>query len=309
MHKSLEKNLPFLIEEFSSSGTPIDNRWKSILQRFFSDCVFTQSTTPISECLINDQLNTLQVPSILLKYGYSLSCSNPEIQFNNDDIELANSLLKLTKQFITIEEAFEKGAREERQRIARDLHDDVAARMLTLIHSVKDEQTIALSRSILKSLRNSIYTLDNKSTASILDAITDVRSEILVRLNSIGMQLIWHQSDNLKGLSFTPRQHINLNRMLHEVTTNIIRHANAQFMEIIINLENQQISVEVSDNGQGFDVQKCIPGKGLNNIKTRAQELNGNASWFNLNDPKTGANKGSCVRINFSISDNTKTTK
>ena len=307
MHKSLEKNLPFLIEEFSSSGTPIDNRWKSILQRFFSDCDLAPSTSPVEECRINDQHNILEVPSILLKHGYSLNSNNPEIQFNKDDIDLANSLLKLTKQFITIEEAFEKGALEERQRIARDLHDDVAARMLTLIHSVKEPQTIALSRSILKSLRNSIYTLDNKSTASILDAITDVRSEIQVRLNSIGMQLIWHQSDNLQGLSFTPRQHINLNRMLHEITTNIIKHANAQFMEIIINLTNKQVSVEVSDNGQGFDLQNCIPGKGLNNIKTRAQELNGNASWFNLNDPNTGENRGSCVRINFSISDNTET--
>ncbi|MCW9046808.1 MAG: histidine kinase [Gammaproteobacteria bacterium] len=309
MHKSLEKNLPFLIEEFSSSGTPIDNRWRSILQRFFSDCTLTPTSIPISKCLINDQHNVLEVPSILLEHGYILNSSNSNTRFNNDDIDLANSLLKLTKQFITIEEAFEKGASEERQRIARDLHDDVAARMLTLIHSVKDEQTIALSRSILKSLRNSIYTLDNKSTASILDAITDVRSEIQVRLNSIGMQLIWHQSDNLQGLSFTPRQHINLNRMLHEITTNIIRHANAQFMEIIIKLDDQQISVEVSDNGQGFDLQNCIPGKGLNNIKTRAQELNGSASWFNLNDPKTGENRGSCVRINFLISDNTESPK
>ena len=305
MHKSLEKNLPFLIEEFSSSGTSIDVRWKSILQRFFSDCNLSHSTHAITHSRINDQHNILEVPSILLKHGYILNATNKTTQFNSDDVELANSLLKLTKQFITIEEAVEKGAAAERLRIARDLHDDVAARMLTLIHTVKDEQTIALSRSILKSLRNSIYTLDNKSTATILDAITDVRSEIQDRLNSIGMQLIWHQSDNLKGLSFTPRQHINLNRMLHEITTNVIRHANAQFMEIIINLNQLQLNVECSDNGQGFDVKNCIPGKGLNNIKTRAQELNGSASWFNLNDRVTGENRGSCVRINFMISDTT----
>lgn len=305
MHKSLEKNLPFLIEEFSSSGTSIDNRWKSILQRFFSDCTLSHSKHAIEKCRINDQHNILEVPSILLKHGYTLNTIDSATLFNTGDIELANSLLKLTKQFITIEEAVEKGATEERQRIARDLHDDVAARMLTLIHTVKDEQTIALSRSILKSLRNSIYTLDNKSTASILDAITDVRSEIQDRLNSIGMQLIWHQSDNLEGLSFTPRQHINLNRMLHEITTNVIRHADAQFMEVIIDLQQLQLTVEASDNGQGFDVKNCIPGKGLNNIKTRAQELNGSASWFNLNDRETGENKGSCVRINFVISDTT----
>ena len=305
MHKSLEKNLPFLIEEFSSSGTSIDSRWKSILQRFFSDCILINSTHEITQCRINDKHNMLEVPSILLNFGYILNSKDKNTQFNNDDIELASSLLKLTKQFITIEEAVEKGASDERQRIARDLHDDVAARMLTLIHSAKDDHTIALSRSILKSLRNSIYTLDNKATATILDAITDVRSEIQDRLNSIGMQLLWHQSENLKGLSFTPRQHINLNRMLHEVTTNIIRHANAEFMEVIINLNQQLLSVECSDNGHGFDIANCVPGKGLNNIKTRAQELNGSASWFNLNDRETGKNSGSCVRINFLISDTT----
>jgi len=306
VHKSLEKNLPFLIEEFSSSGTSIDERWKAILQRFFSDCKLRLSSQAVTHCKINDQHNILEVPSIMFKYGYVLSATNKSTQFNNDDIELADSLLKLTKQFITIEEAVEKGASAERLRIARDLHDDVAARMLTLIHTVKDDQAIALSRSILKSLRNSIYTLDNKSTATILDAITDVRSEIQDRLNSIGMQLIWHQSDNLKGLSFTPRQHINLNRMLHEITTNVIRHAKAQFMEIIINLNQLQLDVECSDNGQGFDIKNCIPGKGLNNIKTRAHELNGSASWFNLNDRETGENRGSCVRINFMISDTTE---
>lgn len=306
MHKSLEKNLPFLIEEFSSSGTSIDTRWKSIIQRFFSDFTLKPSARAIPTCRINNQHKVLEVPSIMLKHGYILSTSDQSTTFNNDDVELANSLLKLTQQFITIEEAVEKGASEERQRIARDLHDDVAARMLTLIHSVKDEHTIALSRSILKSLRNSIYTLDNKSTATILDAITDVRSEIQDRINSIGMQLIWHQAENLEGLNFTPRQHINLNRMLHEITTNIIRHANAQFMEIIIDLNQHLLTVECSDNGQGFDLVNCIPGKGLNNITTRAQELGGSASWYNLSDKQTGQNKGSCVRINFPLSDTTE---
>jgi len=301
VHKSLEKNLPFLIEEFSSSGTSIDNRWKAIVQRFFADCKLKKSTHRISHCIINTEKNTLEVPSILLEHGYILSSTDQTILFNSDDVELAESLLKLTIQFITIEEAFENGAAIERQRIARDLHDDVAARMLTLIHTVKDEKSVAISRSILKSLRSAIYTLDNKSTALILDAIMDVRAEIQDRINSIGMQLIWHQSEQLKGFSFTPRQHINLNRMLHEVTTNIIRHADAEFMEVIIELKQLQLTVEISDNGQGFDLKSCIPGKGLNNIKTRAQELGGNANWFNLNDPQTGENKGSCVRIDFMI--------
>ncbi len=301
MHKNLEKNLAFLIEEFSHGDTSIDNRWKSIIQRFFSHCKLIPSVDSVSHSHINAEHNVLEIPSICLSHGYILHGS--KIPFKQDDVELANSLLKLTKQFITIEEAVEKGATEERLRIARDLHDDVAARILTLIHTLKDKQAIALSRSTLKSLRNAIYTLDNKTTASILDAITDIRSEIQDRLNPIGMQLLWSISDNLEGLNFTPRQHINLNRILHEVTTNIIRHANARFMEVILTLKDQKLTVECSDNGQGFDIENCIPGKGLNNIQTRIHELNGEANWFNLNDPDTGENKGSCIQISFLIAE------
>ena len=306
MLKSLEKNLPFLIEEFSHRGVAIETRWKSILRRFFADCKLTLSSETIKKCRLNEQQTQLKVPSVTLKHGYFLSNTDSNARFDHNDVELANSLLKLTRQFVTIEEAVEIGASVERKRIARDLHDDVAARMLTLIHMLKDEKSIAIARSILKSLRNSIYALDNKSTVTILDATTDVRSELQDRLNSIGMQLMWHQTDKFHGLSFTPRQHINLNRMLHEITTNIIKHAKAEFMEVIIDIDQQHLTVEVSDNGQGFDIKTCIPGKGINNITTRARELGGNASWFNLSDRETGQNKGSCVRINFLIADVTE---
>ncbi|VAW69235.1 hypothetical protein MNBD_GAMMA09-51 [hydrothermal vent metagenome] len=306
MLKSLEKNLPFLIEEFSSRGVAIETRWKSILMRFFPCCSLILSGENINKCQLGQQQTQLIVPSISLELGYIITRSDIRILFDEEDLELANSLFKLTQQFVNIEDAVEIGASVERKRIARDLHDDVAARMLTLIHMLKDDKSIAIARSILKSLRNSIYALDNKSTATILDAINDVRAELQDRLNPIGMQLIWHQTDKFEGLSFTPRQHINLNRMLHEIATNIIKHAQANFMEVIIDIDQQHFTVEVSDNGQGFDIKTCIPGKGINNVTTRARELGGNAGWFNLTDKETGQNKGSCVRINFLVTDVTE---
>ena len=306
MHKSLEKNLPFLIDSFSDSGSSIENRWASVLNDFFPEYELSPTSQPVDKCELNEDTTILVIPSVSNEHGYLLKTVNTTSKFTQNDVDLITSLLRLAKQFISIEDAVEKGATLERQRIARDLHDDVAARMLTLIHTVKDEQAIALSRSILKSLRNSIYTLDNKSTVTILDAVTDVRSELQDRLNSIGMQLLWQQSDELSDLSFTPRQHINLNRMLHEATTNSIRHANAQYMEVNIDLNQQQLIAKCYDNGSGFDVDKCIPGKGINNIKTRAQELEGTASWYTVHDKETGATQGSCVEITFPIKNTTE---
>ena len=239
------------------------------------------------------------MPAIEDAHHYELRASQQAV-FTESDRQLADALFTLCCQFISVQQAIERGASEERQRIARDLHDDVAARLLTLIHKAKDQESIDLARSILKSLRNAIYTLDNKSTTTILDALTDIRAEVQERLNSIGVMLYWEQHGQFDNLTFTPRQHINLHRIAHEITTNAIRHANAQFMSIDVELKKSTFHMKLCDNGPGFDLDSCIPGKGINNIRTRVDELNGKVSW--KIDTEHEEYKGCCVDIQFPIS-------
>jgi signal transduction histidine kinase len=302
MHKNLEEYLPFLIEELSSkeSHSSIDERWKSVLEKFFSQKALELINEKLESCELSDNGMSLQIPAITQSQCYKLKAINSQQLFTENDVQLANALLKLTGQFVSIQEALEQGASTERQRIARDLHDDVAARMLTLIHQAKDQKSIDLARSILKSLRNAIYTLDNKSTTTILDALTDIRAEIQDRLNSIGMQLQWQHPDEISNLIFTPRQHINLHRILHEITTNIIRHTEAHFVNIDIELSNNNFHVYACDDGSGFSLDECIPGKGINNIKTRVNELNGRVTWKTIKT-EAGEDIGCCVDILFPI--------
>jgi len=303
MHKNLEEYLPFLIEELSSkeSNSSIDERWESVLKKFFSQTSLELIQENTESCLLNNDGQVLLVPAINQSQSYKLNSKDSQQKFSENDVQLANALLKLTHQFVSIQEAIEQGASTERQRIARDLHDDVAARMLTLIHQAKDQKSIDLARSILKSLRNAIYTLDNKSTTTILDALTDIRAEIQERLNTIGMQLFWQQPNDINELIFTPRQHINLHRILHEVTTNIIRHAGAHFVNIDIKLCANDFHVYACDDGTGFSQNECIPGKGINNIRTRVKELSGSVSW-ETKTTETGESLGCCIDIQFPIS-------
>ncbi len=299
MHKDLEQHLPLLIEELSNkeASESIAARWASILEKFFNESAVLPVQGNLEHCEISSDGLTLSVPAIQPEQVYQIT-THDSSTFSEHDAQLTDALLKLTRQFISVQEAIEQGASEERQRIARDLHDDVAARILTLIHQTRDQQSIDLARSILKSLRNAIYTLDNKSTTSILDAVTDIRAELQDRLNSLGMQLLWSQPDNLEIYTFTPRQHINLHRILHETITNVIRHAEAQFMHIDIDISNDQIHIFACDDGKGFNMNACIPGKGINNIKNRVKELNGEVQWINNKDGQSG----SCLDIRFPIS-------
>lgn len=299
MHRDLEQHLPLLIEELSNkeASESIAARWASVLAKFFNESTLTTTDGEIDQCQVSADGLALSVPAIHPGQFYRLT-THSRYKFTRHDAELTDALLKLARQFMSVQEAIEQGASEERQRISRDLHDDVAARILTLIHQTRDQRNIDLARSILKSLRNAIYTLDNKSTTSILHALTDIRAELQERLNSIGMQLFWTQPEQLESYTFTPRQHINLHRILHETITNVIRHAEAQFATIDIELNGEQIHIVACDNGKGFNRDACIPGKGINNITNRVKELNGEVHWTGNPDLKTG----SCVDIRFPLS-------
>lgn len=283
MSSNLYNDLPALIEELSSlhSSDSLDDRWESIIQRLFNYSRFDIHDSRIDGCRLRDDNRQLVIPAVYGERHFILQCPFDDNPYDENALRLAKALLKLTSQFISTRDATEQGATVERRRIARDLHDDVAARMLTLIHEVKEDRVIELARSILKSLRNAIYTLDNKSSTLILDALMDIRAELQERLNAIGMQLFWNLEAPLEGMSFTPRQHINLQRILHEITTNVIKHAEAQFISVDFSCEDHKLRVLVCDNGKGFDVDQCIPGKGIHNIQTRIEEINGKVSWDN----------------------------
>ncbi|MDQ1362920.1 MAG: hypothetical protein QG652_780 [Pseudomonadota bacterium] len=275
------------------SGCDIEQRWHNTLQKIFDSAQIHNQDGYISNCQPGQNSSELHVPAFGdSQHHLLISCAPATL--GSHDAPFVDSLLTLARRLCTVQDAAERGASEERRRIARDLHDDVAARMLTLIHQLKDQDSINLARSLLKSLRNAIYTLDTKTNTLIKHALADIRAELQERLNAIGMQLFWSQADNLVNLTFTPRQHINLQRMLHEITTNVIRHANAHFISISIDLEDNQLHILACDDGAGFDIKGCVPGKGINNIHTRVSELHGQVDWR--------INNGCCIDIRFPVS-------
>ena len=73
-------------------------------------------------------------------------------------------------------------------------------------------------------------------------------------------------------------QVLNLKAVFSELLSNVIRHARAQSLEIIIAIEASEdkkiLSIIFTDNGQGFD-KKMATGRGIHNIKQRISELDG----------------------------------
>lgn len=260
------------------------NKWKDMLQRVYEPLeikIIAEQNNPGDDS-VKILRNGIGLHLPALPGGNALELSGAEHAdrlFNPNDVRFASAVWGLFNHAVQFRLALEQGADVERQRIARDLHDDVAARVLTLVHRAEDPGYEKLARQALSALRDTIYTLGTQSPPPLQDLLADMRHEIQQRLEAVDIQLECDIIGVSNDIQLNPRQHINLQRILQELVSNVIHHANADMLSIKVIVEKNMLCFDVCDNGIGGNIKDWTPGKGLNNIKNRVDELKGTVDW------------------------------
>jgi len=187
---------------------------------------------------------------------------------------------------------------EESERIMRDLHDDVGARLLTLSHRCENVTNAETARSALQYLRETIRGLGRKGiTVQLADALADWEEEAKDRLDAAGIALDWQQPDNIPAVRLNNRQHINLGRILREAISNAIRHGTPKTIKAAVSIDDEQLLLQLCDDGSSGDPERWVPGTGVNNMSTRATELGGKVRWHEAASSGKSATRGICVEI------------
>jgi signal transduction histidine kinase len=119
------------------------------------------------------------------------------------------------------------------------------------------------------------------------------RDRIAPRLRSAGVDLQWNVDllPPLPGLS--PARVLNVLRLLQEAVTNAVRHGRARRIEVDAVDRDGTVTIEVADDGCGFDPGRAVRGRGLRNMAHRAREVGAD---FGI-DSRPGA--GTRVRLRF----------
>ena len=171
----------------------------------------------------------------------------------------------------------ERAAAEERSKIYRDLHDDVGSRLVSIIHT-DNQQTSELARDALESLRQTIHTV-NHQDESLKDFVANLTEEARLRLNGAG--LAFSSSAALESdPALAPSVTYHLSRIVRELISNILHHANATGVELAISYQDNNLSISIADNGEGLDPVAPDSG-GLANIRFRAERLKAEVHWQN----------------------------
>jgi signal transduction histidine kinase len=174
--------------------------------------------------------------------------------------------------------AHEQGVQKERQRIQRDLHDDVAARLLTLLHQTREPVIKKVAQNALRGLRDVIYLLGAEE-AMLNDVMTDIQAVTREQVSGLGIYFECRSPDQWPEVLLNSQTHINLLRISREAIANAIKHAHADKIIFDFRIENYLLYMKFSNNGLISQPDTWVANRGLNNIKSRVLEMEASHKW------------------------------
>jgi len=180
---------------------------------------------------------------------------------------------------------------EQRLTISRDLHDNIGAQLTFIISSVDnikhgfDIQNIKLNdklnyisnftKSTIVELRDTIWAMNNNEIH-----FEDLRARILNFMEkarcakeNIDFNFVIEEGLDQERLSSVVG--MNIYRTIQEAVNNAIKYSDASEIRIEVGNQEHQITIEVSDNGIGFDFETTEIGNGLHNMKKRIEDIKG----------------------------------
>ncbi len=180
---------------------------------------------------------------------------------------------------------------EEKERIFADLHDSLGARLTNInISNQVAQKAYPADASVLQDMLNHIEKNVKSGIEDLQRIIFDFQSPRKVSINFVHfMRVNIEDRLKLKGitLSFKTKSsdeinklnrdlRLHLEKLLQELTTNVLKHADARRVTITMDIKEKNLRFSFEDNGIGFD--RSAPqetGFGLSNISGRVEKMGG----------------------------------
>jgi len=175
------------------------------------------------------------------------------------------------------EQKLEQVTERERKRIAADLHDDLGAKLLTIVHTSESDRISTLAREALEEMRLSVRGLTGKPV-HLIDALGDWRAEVVSRLGQANILAEWKSPAEDIEHTFQARSYVQTTRILRESVSNIIKHSGATNATISAAFQDGDFVLTIQDNGQGIPTEldgRLDRGHGMASMKSRAKQMHG----------------------------------
>lgn len=202
---------------------------------------------------------------------------------------LQNALKSKEKQLIKIDKQLALLQEQERNYLARELHDNVGQLLTTIkahayiLVNAKERAVVELSAQKVQVMSHQISDAIRKLTAHLHPLILDkvpLQSSLerLVYEQEIAQpDTQWDVSINLKRYEEDRERDIHLYRFAQEAINNVIKHAKATKVSIQIYGDTPCVSIEVKDNGRGLG-NHIVENIGMSSMRSRARCIGASCS-------------------------------
>ncbi len=186
-------------------------------------------------------------------------------------------------------------AERERRRIARDLHDQTLADLRNLM-MMSDELPAPETTDEKPNFRTEIEAVSNEIRRICEDLSPSVLENVgLTAALEFLLSHTFTQTDKKFAYKFNceegleerldlpPNAQMQIYRIAQEVLNNIARHSGAELVEMKITASAEDdFNLKIENDGRDFDADKAKKGRGLSNIKSRANLIEAEVSWQKL---------------------------
>lgn len=164
----------------------------------------------------------------------------------------------------------------ERERLMRDMHDGIGGHLVSTLALIEGGRAgpadlAGAVRAALDDMRLVIDSLDPvEDDLNVVLAM--LRDRLAPRLSAAGIAFC----DDIEALppvaGLTPARVLDLLRLLQEAVTNALKHGQARAITLAARHRDGAIDIEVADDGRGFDPGTVAAGRGLKNMRRRAEQ-------------------------------------
>jgi PAS domain S-box-containing protein len=227
--------------------------------------------------------------------------------------QLIDQLRKDQGRLAALSHRLVQGQEEERHRLARDLHDEIGQTLTAVKINLQTVQRRIEGEQAAADLQDSIAIV-SRALQQVRELALDLRPSVLDDLGLVPA-LRWYLNRQAQWpdlvldlraypseMQLPPELEVTCFRIVQEALTNVLRHARARRVEILLRQQDGQLELSVRDDGVGFDVRSALEGAargtsiGLLGMQERARLVGGELSC------ESDAERGTWVHARFPLS-------
>jgi len=232
---------------------------------------------------------TLGLSSIIALLLYRSTKRKQRIAEQEKELEIQKTTQILKEKEVETINAMVEGQEKERLRLAGELHDNLGSTLATVkmqvenlernLEKVEDPKTLlSKTNTLINEAYQKVRRISHERHSGVMakEGLLPAVQKLAKQISSSGKLQIEVQDFGLEN-RLSNHLEITIFRIIQELTTNIVKHANATEASISLTQHDNELNIIVEDNGKGFKVGKLETknGMGLGSIERRVEHMEG----------------------------------